>query len=274
MQKKWVLLAVAFFVLGISVPGAAQEGGAGDFNFRDGPFTADIEGIADVRVPAFYVFADAKNTKKIMKASGNLVTGIEVGLVAPEDLSWFVVFEFSEVGYVKDDEKDKLDPDAMFDQMLEDNQAANEERKREGIPALNLIDWEMAPKYNEYTNNLEWAIRLRDEEGTNHVNHNVRVLGRKGVMIVTLVVEDVDLYAKLPDFYKVMGDFAFTKGQKYAEYRSGDKIAKYGLSALVVGGATVLAAKSGLFKYIWKILVLLGAGIAGFFKKLFGKKEK
>lgn len=265
---------IAFLVVGVSYPGVAQEGSAPDFDFKDGPFTADIEGIAEIRVPAFYVFADAKNTKKIMKASGNLVTDTEVGLVAPEDFSWFIVFEFSDVGYVKDDEKDNLDPNAMFDQMLKDNQAANEERMRKGIPALDLINWEMEPKYNEYTNNLEWAIRLRDEEGTNHVNHNVRVLGRKGVMVVTLVVEDVDLQAKLPDFYKCMGDFAFAQGHKYAEYRSGDKIAKYGLSALVVGGAAVLAAKSGLFKYIWKFLVLLGAAIAGFFKKIFGKKEK
>jgi uncharacterized membrane-anchored protein len=40
--------------------------------------------------------------------------------------------------------------------------------------------------------------------------------------------------------------YSFQTGQTYAEYRSGDKVAKFGLAALVVGGAAVGAAKLNL----------------------------
>ena len=55
-------------------------------------------------------------------------------------------------------------------------------------------------------------------------------------------------------------------------------MAKYGLAALVVGGAAVGAAKLGLFtgllvflKKGWKLAIVGLAALATFFKKIFGK---
>ena len=38
-----------------------------------------------------------------------------MGFVAPAGEDWFAVFEFDDVGYVKDDEKDSLDANALLD---------------------------------------------------------------------------------------------------------------------------------------------------------------
>jgi uncharacterized membrane-anchored protein len=71
-------------------------------------------------------------------------------------------------------------------------------------------------------------------------------------------------------YQKVLTGFEFVAGQRYAEYKQGDKLAKYGLTALIAGGAAAVAVKTGLFRYIWKGLVILFVAIGGFFKKLFG----
>ncbi len=82
------------------------------------------------------------------------------------------------------------------------------------------------------------------------------------------------LKTTLPKFRNVLAGFSFTQGHQYAEFRQGDKMAKYGLSALVVGGAAAVAVKTGAAKWLWKLVVVAVLGIGGLFKKFFfGKNE-
>src|SRR5262249_34539884 len=98
----------------------------------------------------------------------------------------------------------------------------------------------------------------------------------KGVMETVLVVEPEDLSATLPKFRSLLADYKYQGGQTYAEYRPGDKVAKYGLAALIVGGAAVGAAKLGLltrliviFKKAWYLIVAAIVAVANFFKRTF-----
>ena len=43
---------------------------------------------------------------------------------------WFVVFDFSDMGYVKDDDKDELDAKAILASIKEGTEASNKVRKR------------------------------------------------------------------------------------------------------------------------------------------------
>jgi uncharacterized membrane-anchored protein len=97
-------------------------------------------------------------------------------------------------------------------------------------------------------------------------------------MEVVLIVEPDKLAETLPAFRTLLGTYSFQQGQSYAEYKPGDKVAKYGLAALVVGGAAVGAAKLGLltwlavfFKKGWKLIVVAFAALATSIKKIFGK---
>ncbi len=65
----------------------------------------------------------------------------------------------------------------------------------------------------------------------------------------------------------------FNSGETYAEWKPGDKVAEYGLAGLIVGGAAAAAVKTGLFKGLWKILLVGGAAILAGARKLFGGKK-
>ncbi|HYH46931.1 MAG TPA: DUF2167 domain-containing protein, partial [Thermoanaerobaculia bacterium] len=74
----------------------------------------------------------------------------------------------------------------------------------------------------------------------------------------------------------MLQSFAYKPGNRYAEFTSGDKVAEYGLTALIAGGAGAAAAKFGLFGVIgkmlakaWKFVILGVAALAAGLRKLF-----
>ncbi|MFO1513558.1 MAG: DUF2167 domain-containing protein [Verrucomicrobiota bacterium] len=268
------LLAVTVSALLIS-PLGAQD--APEPRALHGPATAKLSDVAQLQVPTGYIFLDGKTTRKMMEAAGEPSSGNEVGFLRPTNGEWSVYFEYDEVGYVKDDEKNKLDAAKLLKAIKEGNDEGNKERKRNGNPPLIIVGWEQEPKYDEKTHNLTWAIRATSE-GQPILNYNTRLLGRKGVMEVVLVCDPENLPTILPTFSGLLGDYKFNPGGNYAEYKPGDKVAKYGLGALVLGGAAVGAAKLGLlgpvillFKKAWKLVIIAFVAVIGFFKKILNK---
>ena len=259
-------------------PAGAQSTNKSKLDVLKGPATAKLESVAQINVPAGYSFLDGKTTRALMKASGEPSSGREQGLLMPTNEHWSVIFEFDDVGYVKDDEKDKLDADKLLAAIKKGTAQANQERESLGSPPLEIIGWEQPPRYDPVTHNLEWAVRATSG-GRQILNYNTRLLGRKGVMEAVLIVEPDKLPTTLPTFRELLAGYSFQSGQNYAEYRSGDKIAKYGLAALIVGGGAVGAAKLGMFAWLavalkkaWKLVVVAVVGVIAFFKRLiFGR---
>ena len=274
-------MKTSFLVAGIlalvALPLHAQKPEGKKPNFQEGPGLAKLGDVAQIQVPAGFRFLDGKTTRALMKASGEPTSGNELGLLMPTNDQWSVIFEFDDVGFVKDDEKDKLDADKLLASIKAGTEAANEERKKMGNPPLIIVGWEQPPKYDDQTHNLEWAIRATSE-GEPILNYNTRLLGRKGVMEAVLIVEPDKLQTTLPKFKDLLAEHKFQTGESYAEYRQGDKLAKYGLAALITGGAAVGAAKLGLFaslavflKKAWKLVVVAVVAVAAGFKKFFGR---
>lgn len=273
MQKTFLLTLASALMLAASVH--AQE--KPKFNVIHGPGVAKMEGIAQITLPEGYSFIDGKGTRTLMKQFGEPTSGNEMGMIEATNGNWSVMFEYDAVGYVKDDDKDKLDPDKLLASIKEGTAEANKERIRSGNAPLEVVGWEQTPKYNAETHNLEWAVRATSE-GKPILNYNTRLLGRKGVMEVVLIVEPAELAATLPKYQNLLANYTFQTGQSYAEYRKGDKVAQYGLAALIVGGAAVGAAKFGLLapvivilKKAWKLVVIAFVAVVGFFKKLWYK---
>ena len=149
-----------------------------------------------------------------------------------------------------------------------------------GAAPLHITGWEIPPRYNEQTHNLEWAIR-GESEGSPVINYNTRLLGRKGVMEVNLVIDPEKLSAAMPAYQALLTDYSYKQGERYAEYRSGDKLAKYGLAALITGGAAAIAVKTGLFaglilffKKAAKLVVLAVLAVVVWLKKLIAGGRK
>lgn len=235
---------------------------------------------ADVKIPEGFRFLGGPDASRLVEAMGNLTSRRELGLIGTGDLTWFVVFFFDDVGYVKDDEKDALDAGKMAQALTESLTASNEERRSRGIEELFFDGWAIPPQYNQQSKQLEWAQRLKSASGPT-VNYNTRVLGRHGVVRTILVTDPDKLEQTLPEYRSMMGGFRFTEGEDYAAFRPGDKVAEYGLLALVAGGAGAVAAKTGLlgaivvfFKKGLKLIVVGVLAAAAFIRKLFtGKKN-
>ena len=74
------------------------------------------------------------------------------------------------------------------------------------------------------------------------------------------------------DFKATLKNFDYVSGEKYSEWKQGDKVAAYGLGALVLGGAAAVATKKGGLKLLWIAILGAGAALWAGFKKFFAKK--
>jgi hypothetical protein len=193
---------------------------------------------------------------------GNNVDNTEVGMISPAGEDWFLLFEYKPEGYVKDDEKDQIDKEAILESYRRGTEEGNKRRKEIGLVGLHVTGWFEEPHYSVSTHNLVWALRAKGDDGSEVVNYNVRLLGREGYMSITLVDEPSKMDATKPRAESVLGTFAYQKGKTYAEFRPGDKIVKYGLVALVAGGAGATAAKLGLFAALGKVFAKAGGARA------------
>ncbi len=246
-------------------------------DWQRSPALGAIAGKAAIRLDGGLRFLDAHNTTQYLTLLGNLPQ-TDSFTVAANDLRWFSVFTFMAEGYVKDDET--IDPDALLATLKQNNVQSQPERKQRGLPALYLEGWFIAPRYDSQTKRLEWATLLRDDAGQNSVNFSTNLLGRSGHMNVILVSDPQNLASDMVQFKTALGQFEFVSGERYSEWRQGDKIAEYGLSALVVGGAAAVATKKGLWAALggfiaaaWKILAGLAIAIGAGLKSLFKSKS-
>jgi uncharacterized membrane-anchored protein len=253
--------------------GLAEEAGPA-LDWARGPGKAPIgSNLAEIDLGEGYVFLDAANTKRFLELNQNPVGGNEMATVAPasESEGWFLIFEYDEIGYVKDDEKDQLDAESILAAIREGTAHANEQRKSRGWPTMEIIGWHEQPRYDTRTNNLTWSI-VGSSEGRRTINRMIKLLGRRGVMTATLVSSPEELPQAAVAVDKLLDGYAYRGGSTYAEFVPGkDKLAQVGLTALVVGGAGAAVLKSGLLARLWKFIAIgVAAGLAGL-KRLFGR---
>ncbi len=222
----------------------------------------------------------------LVKLWGNPPDGEKtLGMVLPADVSvldsncWAVVITYTEDGYVKDADADKIDYDKLLKQMKEGTAEANKERTKAGYSGIELVGWATPPRYDKATHKMYWAKEIKfDGAPENTLNYNIRVLGRRGVLVLNAVAGMDQLKMIEEQSPKIVGMVDFKEGNRYADFNGKtDKTAAYGLAALVAGG---IAAKAGLFKVLWigllaaKKFVIIGVvALMAFVKKMFKKKD-
>jgi uncharacterized membrane-anchored protein len=259
--------------------------------WQDGPCTAALGTVATIKVPAGYRVTDALGTNIWSEVNGNAPNERNLGLLTPigtDDVTvddFVVMFSFNDTGYVKDDEKDKLDANAILASLRAGNDEANKYRAAHGVAPLEIIGWMTPPAYDEATHNLVWAVKGRSqtEEGVSQevVNYNTRVLGRHGVMSVNLIAEPDAIPRLMPTAKQILANFEYNAGSRYAEFKAGDKVAAYGLAALVAGGTAAVAMKTGLFAKLALVFAKAGKAIVigvlaffGWIAKLFTGRKR
>ncbi len=230
-----------------------------------------VDGKAEFKASERYTFLGKADTDRFLQINGNPPHGHSY-TVAPVQGAWFGVIGFAAEGYIKDDEK--IDADELLAQLKRNNEAGNEEKRKGGYDTLTLIGWALPPRYDPQTKRLEWGTRLKsDRDGAEVVNVSTRILGRSGYTSAVLVTSPATLEADLADFKVALKDYDYVAGEKYSEWREGDKVAAYGLGALVVGGAAAAATSKGGLKAIGLAIVGAVAAVWAGAKRLMSRRK-
>lgn len=252
------------------------------FNYEYGKVSIQ-NGMAEIDVPEGYKFLNAEQSKYVLSDLWGNPPSEVLGMLFPKDISpiddnftYAVEITYSNDGYINDDDAKDLDYDDLLEEMQDDTNDANPERKKLGYPEIQLVGWAAEPYYDESDKKLHWAKELSFEgDEVNTLNYNIRVLGRKGYLNLN-AIGTIDV---LPEFKndvdEILNSVHFTAGNKYADFNPDiDEVAAYGIGGLIAGK---LLAKAGFFALIlkfWKFIAIGAVGLFSVFKKrIFGSKE-
>jgi uncharacterized membrane-anchored protein len=239
-------------------------------------------GIATITVPKGFKFLDAAEAKYVIEDLwGNLKGQSPLGMVFPESSSatmadYAFIIEYESIGYVKDGDADDINYDDLLKQMKEEQGKANQERIAAGLESMTLIGWASKPFYDKENKVLHWAKEFKVEgSAENGLNYDIRILGRKGVLILQAVSGIAALDSVKKNIQPILSMVSFNNGNKYADFDSKtDDVAAWTIGGLVAGK---VLAKVGFFAVIMKFLkfILLGlAAIGAAIMKFFRGRKK
>lgn len=243
-----------------------------NLNWQMAPAIGKVGDKGEFKISEPLLFLDEADTSKFLQFNGNLPQ-TSTYTIASKNSFWFGVLKFVNEGYVKDDEK--IDADALLESLKEGNKLGNEEKRKQGLQTLILDGWYFPPRYDGETKRLEWGTKLRSEKDQSiTVNVTTKILGRSGYVSAILVSSPESLDKDLIAFKQALKNFDYVSGEKYSEWRQGDKVAAYGLGALVLGGAAAVATKKGGLKLLWLAILGAGAAVWAGVKKLANRNKK
>lgn len=253
--------------------------------FQTGKITLP-NGIAIVDLPTnFRYLSPADSEKLLVEAWGNPPGNKTLGMIIPtetsplSDAGWGVVITYTEDGHVKDEDADKIDYASLLEDMKKEAEAANEERVKQGYSAMHLVGWAEPPRYDKQARKLFWAKEYAgSQQGENSLNYNIRVLGRKGVLVLNAIAGMKQISQIKNELPSILAVTEFTEGNRYADFDAkNDHVAEYGLAALVAGGVAAklgFFAKIGVFLLAFKKFIIIGLiAAAAFIRSLFSKKS-
>ncbi len=250
--------------------------------------TGEVElpnGVATLQVPEQFYYLNPADTQKVLvEVWGNPPGQEKLGMLFPAEQTpfdnevWGVTIDYEEEGYVSDKDADDIDYDELLESMQEETEAASLERIEQGYEGIKLVGWASPPFYDKTSHKMHWAkeIKFGDGERVNTLNYNIRVLGRKGVLVLNFIADMSQKELIEQQLSRVMAMSEFNQGSRYDEFDPDiDQVAAYGLGALVAGK---VAAKAGLFAaaliFLKKFGVIIFIALAALFGKLFKRKEK
>src|SRR5205823_2175425 len=125
-------------------------------------------GLAKLNVPETFRYLPPDDSEFVLsKLWGNPAGNHSLGMILPADVSplstncWAVVITYTEDGYVKYSDDDKINYDDLLKQMKQATKEYDEQRKKEGYSGIELIGWAAPPHYDKATHKMYWAKELR-----------------------------------------------------------------------------------------------------------------
>ena len=245
------------------------------------------DGLAKLQVPQGFKYLNAQQSNMVLTDIwGNPPTegkDRSLGMLFPDSTgigltnSYAIDITYVEDGYIDDSDAKEIDYDELLTEMKSDSEASNEQRIAMGYEPIEMVGWASPPYYDAANKKLHWAQELKfGEEEVNTLNYNIRILGRKGFLMLNAISEIGVLEKVKKDIPLILPSVEFTEGNRYADFNPDiDQVAAYGIGGLIAGK---VLAKAGFFAFLakaWK-LILVGviAAFTGLKKFLFSRKEE
>lgn len=254
-----------------------------------GPANVALLDLAELRIPAGMVFIPKNEGSRILRALGNTIsadgmTGVIMGVNDGD--SWIVVVRRVDQGHIRDDEAKDWNTDELLRNIKANTEEANTDRKARGFPQLDVAGWIEKPTYDASQHRLVWSILARTEGvasgDPDGVNYNTFALGRDGFFSLNMITDSSRVEKDKEIAKTLLSNLSWLPGKSYADFdESTDKVAAYGLAALVGG---VAAKKLGLFaiaaaflakfaKLAFVAVIAAGAGLMKFLRNKLKKPE-
>lgn len=238
---------------------------------------------AVLNVPEGFYFLNAKDSETVLvDVWGNMPGQNVLGMLFPAEAtpfdadSWAVTVEYEQDGYVSDEDAGDINYDELLQQMKEDTRSESSARMQQGYESIELVGWASKPYYDSIDKKLYWAKELNfGGAETNTLNYNIRVLGRRGVLLLNFIAGMDQVSVIDANIDTVLAIAEFDQGARYSDFDpSVDQVAAYGLGALVAGK---VASKAGILAaallFIKKFWFVIAAAIAGLVKLVSARKR-
>ncbi|MBF9238386.1 DUF2167 domain-containing protein [Hymenobacter sp. BT683] len=260
---------------------AYSDSVTGSLHFQQGRIVLP-GGIGEITVPNGFRYLDSAQSRQVLTQLWGNPKSETLGMLFPanrgplDEKSWAYSISYDAMGYVKDDDADDIDYSELLTEMQDDTEENNKERESAGFEPFYVLGWAANPYYDKTTHALHWAKSLRF--GTNPdttLNYNVRLLGRKGVLVLNAIGDNSQLPEIKASIPGLLSSVTFARGQQYLDFDADiDEVAAYSIGGLVAGK---VLAKVGLFAVVlkfWKIGLLALAGAWAGLKRFFGFGSK
>jgi uncharacterized membrane-anchored protein len=238
------------------------------FNYQTGEIKFD-NNIGTLSVPQGFRYLDSDQTRYVLHDLwGNPGGEGTMGMLVPANIpitsleSWAFIITYEEMGYVKDDDADDIDYDELLEELQSETSEENEQRTKEGYEPISIVGWATTPFYDKNKKILHWAKEIKfGEAEENTLNYNVRVLGRKGVLVLNAVASMSALEEVKGNIDPVLTAFAYSEGNQYDDFDPEiDEVAAWTIGGLVAGK---VLAKAGILALLLKNIKLIGLAMVG-----------
>lgn len=298
MKKGWLVLSLLLSVFWLR----ADEGNDTTFTELDdssaqmlleyfaemdsinGSFTYDTtgaivlgDGLATFTIPPGFKYVSGKQADYILhEVWGNPPQSGSLGMIFPVQYgpadynSWAIDISFEEEGYVDDADAGDINYDDLEADLKEESTESSKQREEAGYGKMLFLGWAKQPYYDAVNKKLHWAMKFETDGEDLSLNYNIRMLGRRGYLVLNIIGTVDQLEEIEPQIDALLASVNFNEGHKYEDFDPEyDKVAAYGIGALVAGK---VLAKAGFWVAIakfWKVIAMGAIAAGAAIKKLF-----
>lgn len=193
---------------------------------------------------------------------------------ATDDSQIFITF--FDVGYVTEEDWEKVNPADFMKQMMEIQESANAEREQVGYSPFYIAGWRQEPTFDPMQHTAFWATDLSDPEGT-WVNAVALRLSRDGYHHIIWSGGTDSFVSAETTLGGLLASHQYDSGHRYDEYVDGDPhsdtsigqlaAAAMGVDIGAIGAAGVIGAAILFLKKGWVIVIPVVAGIVAWMRR-------